>query len=203
MRRRTDNPDLSSKYPLELRELAEKIPCPRPRDQSRPPILEDQIDILRGLDYQRRISADLRDYGVNVLNEWIKDAGPSETSATDKIDGERNTLLAVAAIDVLYRCSKEPTEEIETLLKSLVTTFSPARAGPETSSAPAAKGHPSKLADSPFLQNLDSHHVSVLLAAEFMQALAAAPISPTRKRRSYAITGSYGNFTPPKRPSGT
>lgn len=120
MRRRTDNPDLSSKYPLELREMAQGWPNLDRVIDPRPPTLEDQIDMLRGLDHQRRISAELRDYGVNVLDEWIKAGHPSETSAREQIGVERQSLLAVAAVDVLYRCSKKPTKEIEKLLELLV-----------------------------------------------------------------------------------
>ena len=172
MRRRTANPDLSSKYPLEGREMAERSPPLDRVTDPRPTTLEDQIDILRGLDQQRRISADLRDYGVNVLQEWIKDIPEilRETSARDKIDGERQLLLAVAAVDVLYRCCKKPTIGIETLLQFLVTYLAQDRV-PKTSSAPTAAKPPY----SPFLKNLGSHHLSLLLAAELMQALAAAP----------------------------
>jgi hypothetical protein len=124
------------------------------------------------------ISRHKSSFSATCLEEWIKDIPRilRETSARDKIDGERQLLLAVAAADVLYRCCKKPTIGIDTLPEFLVAYLALGEGGPEASSGPRpANGPAPQPADSPFLKNLGSHHLSTLLAAEFMQALTAAP----------------------------
>ena len=133
--------------------------------------LEDHIDILRALDEQRRTSARLREHGVTVLGKWIQDIPTKLTQAKTNDEFFDLIRFAVIAVNVLYRCCKRPPEGLERQLDQLVGYLEQDRTPPGgvELNGPPATPYPI------FLDNLSSDRMSLLLAAELMQTLAAAP----------------------------
>ena len=158
--------------------------------------LEDYIDILRALDEQRRTSACLREYGVTVLGNWIQDipAKLNQTLANDEFFDR--IRFAVIAVNVLYRCCKRPPEGLESQLDQLVGYLEQDRTPPGgvDLNGPNATPHPI------FLDNLSNDRLSLLLAAELMQTLAAAPkhvYNPMEPVPTYNVAMSnYRRFRP-------
>lgn len=142
--------------------------------------LEDHIEALRGMDEQRKDSGGLRTYGIKVLEEWIKTEprmintswDSRGTEAKERGDAEDTVSRYARVIGTLYRYrrtdrdDKIPSDGLKQFFDQLIKKMGGLKLAPE----PPV-----------FLKQLKSHYLSVLFAAELMQALVATPGRPYSK----------------------
>lgn len=137
--------------------------------------LEDHIEALRDMDEQRKNSGGLRNYGIKVLEEWIKtESGKIDTSwdsqgteAEKRRGAAEKVSQYVRVIAILYRYSRGDRDDkmLSDALKNFFDQLIQEIDGPPFQ----------------FLKKLKTHYLSVLFAAELMQALVAAPGRPYSK----------------------
>lgn len=131
--------------------------------------LEDHIEILRELDEQRKESAELRDYGIKLLKEWItiehrkRLASPNHNATLSNADAS----IYARVVGTLYCYSRTSRydQELLDILKNFCDRFI------EDLERPVSETK----SNYPFLEKIKTHHLSVLFAAELMQALEVAP----------------------------
>lgn len=136
--------------------------------------LEDHIEALRDMDEQRKNSGGLRNYGIKVLEEWIKPelakidtSWDSQGTEAERRDAAEQASRYVRVIAILYRYRRGDRDD-KMLSDDLKTCFDQLI---------------QKIDGPPFLllKKLKTHYLSVLFAAELMQALVAAAGRPYSK----------------------